>query len=889
MKSRIGWRLIGCLVTVLYTCGFSGAHAAENWQFREPRQIRYLTDASPLGPQSLGAYVLEVYPENNPSYRIELTKRVVLRLAKAADYSRLLAKSPLVKVSQYDERTFILEAPDAWASAREAARLSALPEVEVCTPVFRRPFTLNGPYAPRSNDTFMPNQWHLENRDAEGDSGGADINIRAAWPLAKGANVIVAVADEGVEVSHPDLVGRTGTAGTPHKNFHTNAEDGNPMNLDANRHGTAVAGLITGDTDNTVGLAGLAPLAELASWVIFNGSGAIATDDKLAEMFNYASDKVSVQNHSWGGLANIQVTPSFQEALMINDAVTLGRGGHGVVIVRAAGNHRISRGNVNDDGYASVPDAIAVGAVRLDGRAASYGSRGASILVSGPSGDSGFPTLFTTDLTGTKGYNQVSFVGDQNNYAFGSAGFTGTSGSTPQISGIVALMLSANPNLNLRDVQHILVQSARHYDFADPSVQTNGAGFVTSDNVGFGVPDAGVAVKLAQGWSNLPPRSVTSGYSYAGGVPIPELATRLTISGPNQPPLFTGGIQAYPTDLGPRADQPLATVPMVPVGYATNTISADLHGKAALIERGPTGTFSDERNSFANKIKRAAEAGARYAVVYDNVTNSDALYMSVDAFSPIPAVFIGRVAGLTLSNYLVAEASATVAVSNQQATVSFIVTNEMVCEHVGVKLSASHPIRADLRITLISPSGTVSILQAVNNSAGGGPSAWTYYTTQNFYEPSKGRWGIQMTDEIGGDTGLFTDAELTINGIPITDSDGDGLDDGWETTHFGNLAQGPKDDPDGDGWQNAREQIRGTNPLANDEPFTLDVSTWNQNFQRLSWPAKAGVIYDAKKFTGSSFTPTTLTNIAGKFPVTELFLPYTNTTSGFIFLERPSP
>jgi len=886
MKSRKGWRLTCCLSTILYVCGFSGAYAAENWQFREPRQVRYVTDASPLGPQSLGAAVLEVYPEDNPSYRIELTKRVVLRLRKAEDYPQVLAKSPLVRSRQLDERTFVLEAPDAWTSAREAARLSALPEVEVCTPVFRRPFTLNGPYAARSNDTFMPNQWHLENRDAEGDSGGVDVNIRAAWPLAKGEGVIVAVADEGVELSHPDLAGRT--VGTPHKNFHTNAEDGNPMNLDANRHGTAVAGLITGDTDNTVGLAGLAPLAKLASWVIFNGSGAIATDEKLAEMFNYASDKVSVQNHSWGGLANIQVTPSFQEALMLNDAVTLGRGGHGVVIVRAAGNHRFARGNVNDDGYASVPDAIAVGAARLDGRVASYASRGASILVSAPSGDTGFPTLFTTDLTGTKGYNQISFVGDQNNYAFGSAGFTGTSGSTPQISGIVALMLSANPELNLRDVQHILVQSARHIDLADPAVQTNGAGFLTSDNVGFGIPDAGVAVKLAQSWSNQPPRSVAK-YNFAGGVVIPELATRLTISGPNQSPLFTGGIQAYPTDLGPRADQPLAAVPMVPVGYATNAISTDLHGKAALIERGPTGTFSDDRNSFVNKIKRASEAGAKFAVVYDNVTNSEPLYMSVDAFSPIPAVFIGRVSGLTLSNYLVTEATATVAVSNHQATVSFIVTNEMVCEHVGVKLRAEHPVRADLRITLVSPSGTISTLQAVNNSAGGGPTDWTYYTTQNFYEPSKGRWTIQMTDEIGGDTGLFTEAELIINGISITDSDGDGLDDNWEMTHFGNLAQGPKDDPDGDGWQNAREQVRGTDPKANDEPFALDVSTWNPNFQRLSWPAKAGVIYEAKKFTGAAFTPTTLTNIVGKFPVTELFLPYTNTTSGFIFLQRPAP
>ncbi len=838
-----------------------------------------------MGLQGAGAPVLEVFPEDNPAYRQEVTRRLVLRLRRADQVTEILGKSRLVRVRELDDRTFILEAVDAWTSAREAARLAALPEVEICAPVFRRPFALHGPYAARSNDTLMPNQWHLENRDAEGDSGGADINIRAAWPLSKGAGVTVSVVDEGVETTHPDLAGRT--AGAPHRNFHTAQDVGDPMNLNGNFHGTAVAGLITTDTDNSVGLAGLAPSAKLASWVIFNGNGAIVPDDQLAVMFSYAIDQVAIQNHSWGGLANIQIGPSFQESYALSDAVTVGRSGHGVVIVRSAGNHRVATGNVNDDAYASSPDVIAVGAVRLDGRAASFGSRGACILVSAPSGDNGFPTLVTTDLTGTKGYNQISFIGDQNNYGFGSAGFSGTSGSAPIVSGIVALMLSANPNLNVRDVQHILVQSARHIYFADPAIQTNGAGFITSDNVGFGIPDASVAVKLAQTWSNQPPRTVAT-YSHATGLPIPELATRVQVMGVDVPTEILS-IQAYPTDLGPRIEKPIDGVPLVFVGYATNAIGQDLHGKAALIERGPAGDFADQRNTFANKIKRAADAGAAYAVMFDNVTNSNALFMAVDAYSSIPAVFIGRVAGLALTNYLELQPTATALIDVPKAAISFNVPNEMVCEHVGVKLSASHTARGDLRITLISPSGTVSVLQAVNNGAGGGPTEWTYYTTQNFYEPAKGRWTVQITDEIGGDTGLFTDAQLIINGIAITDSDADGLDDNWENTKFGNLSQGPKDDPDGDGAQNAREQVRGTNPTANDEPFAMDVSYWNANFMRLSWPGAAGVPYTAKKFTGAAFTPQTLTNVVGKFPVTELFLPYTNTSSGFIFLQRPAP
>lgn len=879
---------MSCLVTSLLAGALLTAEAAETWQFREPKSTRYLTDASPVGLQGVGAIEsLEVYPEGQPEYRLELTKRVVLCVSRADKMSAVLAQSPLVQSLRLNDRTLILEAPDAWTAARESARLAALPEVEVSKPVFRRPFTLHGPYAPRSNDPYLPNQWHLENRDAKGDSGGADINIRAAWPLAKGAGVTVAVVDEGVQLAHPDLAARTANA--PHRNFHlVNSSDGNPMNLNANFHGTAVAGLITADTDNGVGIAGTAPLTQLASWVIFNGSGAIATDQKLGEMFGYATDQVFVQNHSWGGLANIQVVPSYEESLGLDSAVNSGRNGRGVVIVRAGGNHRASNGNVNDDGYASSPDAIAVGAVRLDGRAATYSSRGASLLVSAPSGDTGFPTLMTTDLTGNQGYNQVSFGGDQNNYGFGSAGFSGTSGSTPLVSGIVALTLSANPALNLRDVQHILVQSARHINLADPAVQTNGAGFLTSDNVGFGVPDAGVAVRLAQTWSNQPPRNIVR-YSFAGGTAIPETATRLLISGPAAPPNLLS-VQAYPTTLGPRIDTPMpAALPMVHVGYATNDLAVDLHGKAALIERGPGRDTLNTNLTFDNKIRRAAAAGAKFAVIYNDVSTVEEIFMSVDFVSPIPAIFVNREFGLALTNYLAAEPTALAAITNRHASVSFLVTNALVCEHIGVKLSALHDSRADLRITLISPSGTVSTLQAVNNGAGGGPNGWTYYSTQNFYEPALGRWTIQMTDELTGETGLFTEAELIIHGLPITDTDADGLDDAWETARFGHLAQGPKDDPDADGWQNAREQVRGTDPNAPDEPFALDVSAWNQNFLRLSWPVAAGQTVAVQSFTGASITPVTLTNVSGKFPVTECFVPYTNTANGFFLLRKNAP
>src|SRR5206468_8530687 len=96
------------------------------------------------------------------------------------------------------------------------------------------------------------------------------------------------------------------------------------------------------------------------------------------------------------------------------------------------------------------------------------------------------------------------------------------------------LMLSANPGLTYRDVQQILIHSARHFDNADPGLTTNGAGFRVSHNVGFGIPDAGIAVHLARAWSNRPPLTDLV-LTTTNAVAIPDDALRLMIGGPNVP------------------------------------------------------------------------------------------------------------------------------------------------------------------------------------------------------------------------------------------------------------------------------------------------------------------------------------------------------------------
>src|SRR5439155_22651122 len=130
----------------------------------------------------------------------------------------------------------------------------------------------------------------------------------------------------------------------------------------------------------------------------------------------------------------------------ISIAVTRGGGGKGVVIVLAAGNSRLDASNANDDGYGNDPRAIAVAAVRQDGRACYFSNPGACLLVGAPSGDPTSdpdpigPDVLTTDRTGSAGFN--TGTGDSADYT----GFAGTSASSPEVAGVAALVLSANTN-----------------------------------------------------------------------------------------------------------------------------------------------------------------------------------------------------------------------------------------------------------------------------------------------------------------------------------------------------------------------------------------------------------------------------------------------------------
>jgi subtilisin-like proprotein convertase family protein len=474
-------------------------------------------------------------------------------------------------------------------------------------------------------------------------------------------------------------------------------------------------------------------------------------------------------------------------------------------------------------------------------------------------------------LIGPRGANPLFFFPpfqDMSDYVFNQLGFSGTSAAAPEISGVVALMLSANPNLNYRDVQQILIFSSRHFDFADPDLRTNGAGLWVSHNDGFGVPDAGMAVNLARRWVNRPPLTNIS-YTSTSVRSIPDNGLKVEVSG-NVPKILRA-IDCLPST-GPHPDEPTALLPLVDVGDATNAISLDLTNKGALIQRGG--------NTFADKINFAAQAGAAFSVVYNFATNSDPfgapggdqlIPLGGTDYVPIPAVFIGHTAGAAMKD-LIQQTNIRARLRLQTVHYSFDVRETLQCEHVSVRVKTDHQLRGDVRITLVSPSGTRSVLQRYNADENAGPVDWTYYSVQHFYESSAGTWNVYFSDEGAGATGSVHEVTLAISGVSIEDRDADGLEDSWERAYFRTLAQNPWDDPDHDGFSNLLESLLGSDPNRA-EPLQVDLSRWTASQARLSWPGSSSFSYEVWGGTNVN-SMTRLATVPGVFPETEWFTPY---------------
>jgi subtilisin family serine protease len=820
----------------------------------------------------------------------EFSRQLALEVLPGTDAGALAAGLNLRWLRAVTPTLALFEASSPRDALLAAAALGQRPEVRSALPVCRRPAGLGFAYAPAPNDDFFPRQvanvqgqWYLENRDpVTGAALGADVNARSAWALTRGSGQGIAIGDVGIELAHPELA--ESLLGMPHFNFGNGQATGTPVATGATgTHGTSCAGLIAGLANNTLGMSGLAPEAQVASWVVFRTNGRLAADDALAAMYATSPDLIGVQNHSWGNVTARQLGPTALEHTGIAKAWAEGRGGLGTVLVRIAGNGRTRVFNANDDGWANDPLALCVAAVGPTGRAASYSSAGACILVAAPGGDYDSGGLFTADLPGFSGANPISFFPPYeylSDFRFNSLGMIGTSAAAPLVSATTALVLSVNPALTARDVQQVLALSARHWDLADPSLVTNAGGLRVSHNTGFGVVDAGEAVRLAQRWVNRP-AATTVRLTNSSPSAIADSQLRVELRTFGQPGLALSFAGLPGT--GPQPDPATPFLKLVDLGLATNVPAPSLIGFGALIERGT--------NDFSEKLANAAAAGATFAVIYnfaegpaDSCPPGDQLCpLGGTDFSPIPAIFIRRSAGLELRERIAVDRLAEVRLAAIGEERVFAVTNTLSCEHVQLRLRTDHPLRGDLRVVLTSPHGTRSVLQTYGTDTNAGPADWTYLSTQHFFEPSAGEWRLNVVDEGEGATGSLLEAELILHGVPIADTDHDGLDDAWEQQHFGTLAATAAADADADGYSDLREFVAGTDPRRAEYPLTLNFTFWSPTVVRLSWPGQPGRY---RLWAGEDPTKLTVASeVDGTFPENVWLAPATEVAK-FFRLER---
>lgn len=393
-----------------------------------------------------------------------------------------------------------------------------------------------------TQDPLFASQWHLKNPRQIFGGGRIDanlfpVNAAPVWGETQGRGVVIGVVDDGLEITHPDL--------SPHymekfsRDFLDSSAPTPEHKAESDGHGTAVAGLAAAIGGNGIGGAGVAPQASIAGLRLVSGY-AYTSEEMVMEAISYANDGISIKNNSWGQ----DLPPSSLGYLSdgekdaLQTAALNGRGGKGVIMTFSSGNSYISDGiqgyvQGNKAGFPNSIYVIAVGAVCASGTRSGYSETGSHLLTCAPSNggpnDYANPWMVTTDRSGFRGYNPDPFFAysadlpatDYTNH------FSGTSASTAVVSGVIALMLEAQPNLGWRDVKEILLRSGTKVDAKDGDWVSRSGGNPSlppikhNHQYGGGMVNAAGAVALAKQWINLGEMQELS-RTFSGLLPIPD-------------------------------------------------------------------------------------------------------------------------------------------------------------------------------------------------------------------------------------------------------------------------------------------------------------------------------------------------------------------------------
>jgi len=342
------------------------------------------------------------------------------------------------------------------------------------------------------NDQYYQQyQWHLHNA-----TGG--INAPAAWDVSQGEGVVVAVLDTGILPQHPDLVGNL----LEGYDFISDAETSRrPTNErvpgaldygdwvendnecytgsladDSSWHGTHVAGTVAEQTNNGVGMAGVAHKAKVLPVRVLGKCGGYLSD--IADAITWASggtvagipanaNPAEIINMSLGGSGSCGGT--YQDA--INGAIS-----RGTTVVVAAGNETDNASNYRP---ASCDGVVTVGATRITGGITYYSNYGTRVDLSGPGGGGsvdGNPGGYVWQAG-----SDAATTPDSGSYTY--MGMGGTSMASPHVAAVAALVQSAliadgKEPLAPAAMRTLLKETARPFPVAIPSATPIGTGIV---------------------------------------------------------------------------------------------------------------------------------------------------------------------------------------------------------------------------------------------------------------------------------------------------------------------------------------------------------------------------------------------------------------------------
>jgi subtilisin family serine protease len=271
------------------------------------------------------------------------------------------------------------------------------------------------PSADASNDPSFEKQWGINT-----------VGAPAAWAKTTGKGIRIGIVDTGIDLTHEDLAARIVESTSC---FET---QGNSLKCEGSAqddfgHGTHVAGIAAAVKDNGVGVAGVAPDAELVVAKVFKGATA-NSDDVVAGIKWVVDHGAKVVNLSLGG-ALFVVAATFGSELAAGVEYAWARG---AVPVMASGNDDLFGAGIGSAQYGDL-NALIVGATGHDDAVAGYSSptgnaKWALIAPGGTGGQTAADNIYSTYWA----------KGKENHYGY----LAGTSMAAPHVTGAVALLLA---------------------------------------------------------------------------------------------------------------------------------------------------------------------------------------------------------------------------------------------------------------------------------------------------------------------------------------------------------------------------------------------------------------------------------------------------------------